>query len=76
MRVQTADALPAGPVAVQLRFSRDGEVVFPATLEVTLNRTDVTAEFVTNPRGDRVDGIVPGTTRTATDTDRFTFTIP
>lgn len=89
--------LPAGPVGVQLRFSRDGESVNPATLQVVLNGVDVTTAFRTNSRGDRVavfgqgtspvasgrnvllvsvDGIVPGTTRTATDADRFTFTVP
>jgi len=91
------DALPAGPVVVQLRFARAGETVHTGTLEVELNRTDVTAEFGFNSRGDAVavfpagspplqsgrnvllvsiDGIVPGTSRTATDSDRFTFTLP
>jgi hypothetical protein len=89
--------LPAGPVAVQLRFARNGESVNPASLQVSLNGVDVTAAFRTNSRGDRVavfspgssplqsgrnvllvsvDGVVPGTTRTATDADRFTFTVP
>lgn len=90
-------ALPAGPVAIQLRFARDGEQVDRRTLRVELNRVDVTAAFRTNSIGDAValfppgaaplvsgrnvllvsvDGIVPGTGRTATDADRFTFTIP
>lgn len=88
--------LPAGPVAIQLRFARDGEQVDRASLRVELNRVDVTAAFRTNSIGDAValfepgqaplvsgrnvllvsvDGIVPGTNRTATDTDRFTFTV-
>lgn len=90
-------ALPAGPVTVQLRFSRGGEVVDRSTLRVELNRVDVTAAFRTNSIGDAVaifvpgaspltsgsnvllvsvEGTVPGTTRTGTDADRFTFTLP
>ena len=46
--------LPAGPVPVQLRFARGGESVQPVTLRVVLNGTDVTSQFRTNSRGDRV----------------------
>ncbi len=94
----SGDALPGGvSVTVQVRFSRNGETVLPATFHAVLNAQDVTAQFVTNSRGDRVavfppgtaqlksgrnvlllsvDGIVPGTTHQATDSDRFTFTLP
>jgi hypothetical protein len=89
--------LPAGPVAVQIRFSRSGEQVDRSTFSATLNQQDVTAAFRSNSRDDlvavfqpgtaplrqgrnvlllSVDGIVPGTTRTGTDADRITFTIP
>lgn len=46
--------LPAGPVPIQLRFARSGESVQTPTLRVVLNGTDVTAQFRTNSRGDRV----------------------
>jgi hypothetical protein len=90
-------ALPAGPVTVQLRFSRSDEQVDVSTFQAELNRVDVTEAFVTNSRGDKVtvfhlgssplrqgknvllisvDGVVPGTTRSGTDTDRITFTVP
>jgi hypothetical protein len=46
--------LPAGPVPVQLRFARGGESVHTITLRVVLNGTDVTSQFRTNSRGDRV----------------------
>ncbi len=94
----SGDALPGGvPVTVQVRFSRSSEAVLPATFHAVLNSQDVTAQFVTNSRGDRVavfppgaaplksgrnvlllsvDGIVPGTTHQATDSDRFLFTLP
>jgi hypothetical protein len=89
--------LPAGPVAVQIRFSRSGEQVDRSTFSATLNQQDVTAAFRSNSRDDlvavfqpgtaplrqgrnvlllSVDGIVPGTTRTGTDADRITFTVP
>lgn len=91
------ETLPGAPVTVQLRFVRSGETVDRFTLQVELNRIDVTADFVVNSLGDRVavfdlatspletgrnvllvsvDGLVPGTTRTATDADRFTFFVP
>lgn len=90
-------ALPAGPVSVQIRFSRGGEVVNRATFKAELNSVDVTSQFVANSRGDlvavfapgasparpgrnvlllSVEGQMAGTTRTATDADRFTFTLP
>jgi hypothetical protein len=89
--------LPAGPVAIQIRFSRSGEQVDRTTFSAAINQQDVTAAFRPNSRGDlvavfepgssavrqgrnvlllSVDGIVPGTTRTGTDADRITFTVP
>lgn len=89
--------LPAGPASVQIRFSRDGEVVNRATFSAVLNSVDVTSQFVQNSRDDlvaifvpgssaahsgknvlllKVNGLKPGTTQTATDADRFTFTLP
>jgi hypothetical protein len=53
-------SLPEGPVAVQLRFSRSGEVVDRGTLRVEMNRVDVTAAFRTNSRGDAVAVFAPG----------------
>jgi hypothetical protein len=89
--------MPAGPMTVQIRFSRDGEVVNVATFSAVLNSTDVTASFATNANGDKVavfepgsspvhsgknvlllkvEGFKAGTTSTAIDADRFTFTLP
>ena len=89
--------LPAGPATIQLRFSREGEIVNRASFHAELNSVDVTASFVQNSRGDlvgifapgsspaksgknvlllKVDGLKAGTTQTATDADRFTFTLP
>lgn len=41
-------------MTVQIRFSRDGEVVNPSTFSAVLNSTDVTASFITNASGDKV----------------------
>lgn len=89
--------LPAGPVRVQVRFSRGGETVERSTFSAVLNGVDVTSQFRANSRGDvvavfapgssaaqsgrnvlllKVDGHILGTTRTATDADRFSFTLP
>jgi hypothetical protein len=46
--------MPAGPMTVQIRFSRDGEVVNLSTFSAVLNSTDVTASFTTNASGDKV----------------------
>lgn len=54
------DVLPAGPVTVQLRFSRDGEQVDRESLTVELNRVDVTSAFRTNSIGDAVAIFQPG----------------
>lgn len=89
--------LPAGAVAIQIRFSRAGEQVDRATFRAEINQQDVTAAFRVNSRGDlvtvfqpgaspvqtgrnvlliSVNGVIPGSTRTATDADRITFTVP
>lgn len=52
--------LPGGPLTVQLRFSRSGEVVHPQTFSVKLNGVTVTSSFVTNSLGDRVAVFQPG----------------
>lgn len=90
------DLVAAGPLTVQLRFSRSGEQVSRSTFRAELNGADVSSLFRANPRGDlvavfpaghaavaagrnvlltSVDGIVPGTARTATDADRLVFTV-
>lgn len=88
--------VPAGALTVQFRFSRDGEVVHPASFTVKLNGTTVTSSFALNSLGDRVavfppgpllksgrntldvsiTGVRPGTSQTATDSDRFVFFRP
>lgn len=54
---------PAGPMTIQLKFSRSGETVFPATLLIKINTTTVTTTFKVNSRGDRVavftSGVLP-----------------
>lgn len=89
--------LPAGPLSVQIRFSRAGEVVDRTSFRAELNSVDVTSRFIGNARGDlvavfvpgssparsgrnvlllKVDGQILGSTRTATDADRFSVTLP
>lgn len=93
----SGSTLPAGPVAIQIRFSRAGETVDRATFRAEINQQDVTGAFRANSRGDMVavfepgaspvrtgrnvllisvDGVIPGSTRTGTDADRITFTVP
>ncbi len=83
------------PITIIVRFGVNGETVFPDTFTASLNRVDVTQDFIMTGNGDErvaffelgsspivvgrnvlvtsVDGIVPGTTRTASDGDAFTF---
>ena len=85
------------PVAMVIKFGRNGEQVDRSTFRATLNRVDVTAAFrpggapgdlvaIFSPGSSplqlgknvlitTVDGIVPGTTHTASDVDRLTFDV-
>ena len=83
------------PVIIIIRFAINDETVDTSTFQATLNRVNVTGEFLPTGNEDEllaifllesssleigrnvlnlsVEGIVPGTTRTGTDSDSFTF---
>lgn len=99
MNLDTLGTIQENPGIVALKFSLNGETVYRETLQVTLNGTDVTAEFLPGPEDSAhrvglfwnfhspiligqqnvlivsVEGIIPGTSTRATDTDTVRFMV-